>query len=65
MADISIFDQGTLVGFRPNSQDAYCRMDESVMSEDYQWLGRTLWVDHRYADGLIEHLESLGLEVDW
>lgn len=58
--DLQIINQGSLVGFRYMSTDAHAFLTgDEVVSEGWQWMGNTLYVDHRLApvlmDGCIEH----------
>ena len=52
-ADIILIGQGSLVGFRPASDAAKQWFADNVSSEDWQWFGQTLWVDHRLARDLL------------
>lgn len=63
MADIRIINQGTVTGMRPLSEEAKQWMDDNVHSEGWQWLGKTLWVDHRYVDNLIDGMIAGGLSL--
>lgn len=63
MTDFRINDQGSVVGFTPVSQSAKEWFDENVQSEGWQWMGNTLYADHRMAQGLIEGIEAEGFEV--
>jgi hypothetical protein len=60
-ADFRINDQGSLVGFTPLSGAAQVFLEDQVEAESWQFLGSTLWVDHRMATGLIEALDVNGL----
>jgi hypothetical protein len=61
--DIETYDEGTLTGFEPVTEAAQEWFDENVQSEGWQWLGGILWVDHRFANALIEGAAGDGLEV--
>lgn len=58
--DYSIAIQRTLIGITPISEACLNWIDENVHSEGWQWLGPTLWVDHRCAPTLIEALSDQG-----
>lgn len=60
--DVTVRNEGTILLFRPVSEQAREWLSENVQS-DATWFGRALVVEHRYADGLIEGLESAGLSV--
>ncbi len=55
-----IDDQGTVVLFIPESDLEYEWLTVNVENEPWQWMGRSLAVDHRYADGLIEYINESG-----
>jgi len=63
MSDITIHDQGSVVGFTPHSGKAWVWFEENVQSEGWQWMGTTLWVDHRFALPLLEGLMEADFEV--
>lgn len=62
--DVAILDQGSLVGFRPLTDAAKTFIAENVQAESWQWLGRTLMVEHRFADNLIAGMQADGLVVE-
>jgi hypothetical protein len=61
MRQVDIIDQGTLVGFSPRTEEAKQWFADNVASEGWQWMGSTLWVDHRMAGPLIDGLAGEGL----
>ncbi len=61
MPDIVVRDQGTVVMFTPTSKVGRDWIQENVQSDDWQWMGRSLVVDHRYAQGLIDGMQRDGL----
>lgn len=61
--DFSVSNNGTLWGFTPLNKAASEWLDEHVQSEPWQWLGRTLNVEHRYARGLAEIISDNGFRV--
>ena len=63
MSDINIAHEGTLIGFRPVSKPAKEWFAGHVRSEPWQWLGPTLWVDHRIAELLILALDTEGFTL--
>lgn len=50
--DVALINQGSLIGFMPVSDAAKQWFQENVSSEDWQWFGNVLWVDHRHARDL-------------
>ena len=60
MPDFCIIDSGSLVGFTPLNDNARQWMNDNVESESWQWLGRSLQVDHRMAQGLVDLIEEEG-----
>lgn len=62
-ADIDVTNNGTTWSFHANSKDGLDAL-EALGTESWQWMGcRTLVVDHRPAEFLIEHLESEGITL--
>lgn len=61
--DFEVNDEGTIVQIIPVSQTAKDWIDENVESEGWQWLGRALCIDHRYAEDIIDGMLSEGLEM--
>lgn len=59
--EFSITDHGTLVGFTPLTPDAKAWIDDNVISEAHNWMGSTLYVEHRYANDLIDGLSAEGM----
>jgi hypothetical protein len=60
--DVEIVNHGSLYGFRPVSQAARDWIAENV-SDDAQWFGGALMVEHRYASDLAEGMAGDGLEL--
>lgn len=61
--DVRVSNHGTLYGFRPVSDAAKQWFEDSVSSESWQWMGGTLYVDHRYARNLGEGLQAEGFTL--
>jgi len=61
--DVDINDQGSIVGFTPRTEAARTWFDENVESEPWQWMGPSLYVDHRPAQGLLEGIQEAGLTI--
>ena len=62
--DVRIEDQGSLVLFHLETDEARDFFQEYVDTPDYSWLGgAAVAVEHRVADDLIEVLRGNGLEV--
>lgn len=51
--DIYLSDQGSVVGFTPVTDAGKDWIAENLETEDWQWAGVTLWVDHRPASHII------------
>ena len=58
---VLVHDDGSVVGFTPTTDEERQWFEANVEAEPWQWLGGTLWVDHRYADELAEALAHEGL----
>ncbi len=56
--DVIVENCGTVWTFQPVSDAARAVFDEKVASEPWQWLGRSLVVDHRMARDLAVALQE-------
>jgi len=63
MSDVTLHNGGSVVGFTPTSTAAQDWFQQYVLSEDWQWLGSTLWVDQRLARDLIDEIVNSDLTV--
>jgi|TARA_Y100000310_G_scaffold80366_1_gene77046 hypothetical protein len=63
MTDFKAVDHGTVLGFTPLTDEAQEFLDEQVHIEDWQWVGKQFYVDHRPAQHLIDGIVSAGLSV--
>lgn len=63
MPDIKCIPNGSVVLFGPNTQEGREWMNSELQSEPWQWLGGSLVVDARFAQGLIDEAEVGGLSV--
>ncbi len=63
MSDVTLHNGGSVVGFTPLSTAAQDWFQQYVLSEDWQWLGSTLWVDQRLARDLIDEIVNSDLTV--
>jgi hypothetical protein len=64
MTDVRIHNEGPVVGFTPISKEAKSWLMEQVQSEGWQWRGNVLYVDHRFADNLIDGMREAGLIME-
>ena len=63
MTDIRLAHEGNLIGFQPVSPRCKQWMHDHVRSAAWQWLGPTLWVDHRIAEVLALALVTEGFNL--
>ena len=63
IVDVRVNDQGSVVLLQPITEAASDWIDENIESEGWQWFGGALAVEHRYADAIIEGMQSDGLGV--
>lgn len=63
MSDFSIYDDGSVVLFTPETESAQTFSEDEMGLESWQWLGRSFAVDHRVASDLVAGLELAGFEV--
>jgi hypothetical protein len=61
--DISVANHGSIFLVTPHSTEAKAWIDENV-SEDAQFLGNRLAVEHRFIDNLVEGMRGDGLTVE-
>lgn len=59
-----INDQGTVVTFTPEGDFEYEWLTLNVESEPWQWLGKSLVVDHRFAEDLIDGVQGAGFVIE-
>lgn len=60
--DFVLNDQGSIVLLLPNSDAAREWLDDNI-GEDAQYFGRSLVVEHRFADDIIDGIMAEGLIV--
>ena len=60
--DIQVRNEGTVMVFTPLSEAGKAFIS-ALETEDWQWMGPSLVVDHRPAYDLLEAMKSEGLEV--
>jgi len=62
--DFLIADYGTIVAVTPMSADANKAVDAGLIDyEEWQLIGCSIMVDHRAADGLLDHLRGEGFAI--
>ncbi len=62
--DFLIADYGGIVAVTPMSADANKAVDAGVIDyEEWQLMGCSIMVDHRAADGLLDHLRGEGFTI--
>ena len=63
MTDFTIIYEGTVVRFQPNNDRAYEWLLSNCQSDEWQWLGRTLVVEHRFAGPFHQILLDEGFTI--
>lgn len=63
MSDFNIINNGSVVGFLANTDEAQDWIRDNVASEDWQWLGNVLWCDHRAGQELAVVLACEGFDI--
>lgn len=63
MADVAVSNEGTVVVIEPLTDAAQAWIEANVYAEAYQWMGRALVVDHRYAPAIVAAMQEDGLVV--
>jgi len=61
--DVLVENHGTIFLFKPQTEAAKQWFAENVQTEGWQWLGKGLGVDHRFAENLVAGMIEAGLEV--
>lgn len=61
--DIRVINHGTIVQFMPLTPAGATFLQHELEHEGWQWMGRTLCVDPRYADGVATLAAEHGLEI--
>jgi hypothetical protein len=59
--DVLVANAFTTFVFTPITARAKQWVDENVQSENWQWFGNALVVEHRFTWGLAEDMKSAGL----
>lgn len=62
-ADVVVTYHGSVVGFLPLTPNGKEWFAENVAAEGWQYIGSTLYVDHRPAESLIAALTDNGLTI--
>jgi hypothetical protein len=61
--DLTVIDEGTIFQFIPKTEAGRIFLHETLHTEPWQWLGNTLCIDHRMAQGVIGGAENEGLRI--
>jgi hypothetical protein len=64
MADYLVRNEGSIVQFVPQNEDAQNFLNENVGFEHWQIFGESLCVDHNSAEGLIGFLLGYGYDIE-
>jgi hypothetical protein len=64
VTDVTIIGTaGSLVGFTVRTNEAREWFADNVASDGWQWMGSTIWIDHRYAPAIADGISEAGLTV--
>lgn len=63
LVDVVFSNAGSIIVFTPLTPAGEQWFDENVASEDWQWMGPSLCVDHRPALELLAGIAESGLRV--
>lgn len=64
MSDVRIESDSSMVLITPVSYVGRQWIDENLQVEGWQWLGRSLAVDKRYAGPIVDGMIGDGLDVE-
>lgn len=59
--DFAVTDEGTIWTIRPLTPFGSEWLDENVHTEDWQWFGGELYIDHRFARAILRGISETGL----
>jgi len=62
--DVRVENHGTIFMIRPQTKAAEAWIEANVQTEGWQWMGKGLGVDHRYAENLVAGMIENGLVVE-
>lgn len=65
MTDVYLRDCGSIIQFKPETDDAKEFIDTYVNAEEWQWMGGWLCVDRRPAAELIGGMQAHGLALSF
>jgi hypothetical protein len=63
MADLHFSNHGSIITCTPLTDAGQQWIDDNVESEGYQWLGRSLGIEWRFAEAIARGAISDGLKV--
>jgi hypothetical protein len=64
MTDLTVESHGSIALVTPLTPLGETWLQENTVTEGWQWLGKSLGVDHRYIIPLLEGAIQDGLEVE-
>jgi len=63
MPDLRFHNEGTLIGLTILTPRARAWVEDNCVTEPWQFMGATLWIDHGCASDVIDGAMADGLEV--
>jgi hypothetical protein len=62
--DVTIEDTGSVVLFRPTTEEGRAWLDDNIQAEPWQYMGSAIAVDRRYAQAIADGLAGDGLVIE-
>jgi hypothetical protein len=64
MTDFLIINHGSIVTFKPLTEEAEAWCEEKLVGDDVMWFGGAVVVEPRYAEPIMEGIVADGLTVN-
>jgi hypothetical protein len=62
MSDFIVSNHGTIFTLTPRTEEAKDWINNNIDTENAQWFGQALIVEHRYIDDILFGIDQDGLE---
>jgi hypothetical protein len=63
MTDFTVENHGSIYLLRPRTDEGQAWIDDNLVVEDYQRLGNSVAVEHRYIGNIVTGIVADGLSV--
>jgi hypothetical protein len=62
---VRVLDYGSIIEIRPLNTAGKKWVDDNVIADPWQWMGRDLVVEHRYIEPIIAAMSQDGLDIEF